>query len=125
MNYGEVKRQEIAMKKAIILLTIPLLVSCATLQPAAPVTPIEQMSTYQLQNEYIKIEHKINELQRKINARKSSHGRGVNIDFAGSSAILLIFALNAFDMNYMATKIERYRSRLSDITNELSKRGMY
>jgi hypothetical protein len=116
---------KIAIKKTIILLTIPLLVSCATLKPAAPVTPIEQMSTYQLQNEYIEIEHKINELERKINERKSSHGSSVNIDFAGNSAILLIFALNAYDMNYKATKIERYRSRLSDITNELSKRGMY
>ena len=113
------------MKKIIIFLTIPLLASCATLKQAAPVTPIEQMSTYQLQNEYIEIEHKINELERKINERKSSHGSSVNLDFSGNPTILLIFALNAYNMNYMAAKIERYRLRLSDITKELSKRGMY
>ncbi len=113
------------MKKIIIFLTIPLLASCATLKPSTPVTPIEQMSTYQLQNEYIEIEHKINELERRINERKSSHGGGVNIDFTGNPAILLVFALNAYNMNYMATRIELYRLRLSDITKELSKRGMY
>ncbi len=72
------------MKKIIIFFTIPLLASCATLKPAAPeapVTPIEQMSTYQFQNEYIEIEDKINELERKINERKSSHGSGINIDY--------------------------------------------
>ncbi len=119
---------ESAMNKIIIFLTIPLLASCATLKPAVPetpVTPIEQMSTYQLQNEYIEIEHKINELERKINERKSSHGSGVNLDFSGNPAILLVFALNAYNMNYMAGKVERYRLRLSDITEELSKRGMY
>jgi len=119
---------EIEMKKIIILLVVPLLASCATLKPAAPeapVTPIEQMSTYQLQNEYIEIEDKINELERKINERKTSHGSSVNIDFTGNPAIFLVFALNAYNMNYMETKIEQYRLRLSDITKELSKRGMY
>ncbi|MBT3880681.1 MAG: hypothetical protein HON76_02635 [Candidatus Scalindua sp.] len=116
------------MKKIIIFLAIPLLASCATLKPAAPeapVTQIEQMSTYQLQNEYIEIEHKINELERKLNERKSSRGSGVNIDFSGNPAILLVFALNAYNVNYMVTRIEQYRLRLSDITKELSKRGMY
>ncbi len=128
LNYDKMRYMENAMKKIIIFLTIPLIASCATLKPAAPeatVTPIEQMSTYQLQNEYIEIDHKINELERKIKERKSSHGGGVNIDFAGNPAILLVFALNAYSMNYMETKIERYRLRLSDITKELSKRGMY
>jgi hypothetical protein len=79
-------------KKAVIFLTIPLLASCTTLKPAAPealVTPIVQMSTYQLQNEYIEIEHKINTLERKINERNSSHGSSVNLDFSGNPAILL------------------------------------
>ncbi len=119
---------ENAMKKIIIFLTIPLLASCAILKPVVPetsVTPIEQMSTYQLQNEYIEIEHKINELERKINERKSSNGSGVNIDFTGNPAIMLVFALNAYNLNYMAANIERYRLRLSNITKELSKRGMY
>ena len=116
------------MKKIIIFLTIPLLASCATLKPAAPETPvtqIEQMSTYQLQNEYIEIEDKINELERKINEFNSSHGSGVNIDFTGNPAIFLVLALNAYNMNYMETKIEQYRLRLSEITTELEKRGMY
>jgi hypothetical protein len=91
----------------------------------APVTPIEQMSTYQLQNEYIEIDDKIKELERKINERKSSHGSGANIDITGNPAIFLVFALIAYNMNYMETKIEQYRLRLSDITKELSKRGMY
>ena len=128
INYDKMNYVEIAMKKIIIFVTIPLLASCATLKPAAPetpVTPIEQMSTYQLQNEYIEIEHKINELEGRINERKSSHGGGVNIDFAGNPAIFLIFALNAYNMNYMETNIEQYRLRLSDIIKELSKRGLY
>jgi hypothetical protein len=131
INYDKMKCMEIAMKKIIIFFTIPLLASCATLKPAAPeapVTPIEQMSTYQLQNEYIEIEDKINELERKINERKSSHGSGVNIDFTGNSVIWLAIALNAFNaynVNNMEAEIEKYRLRLSDITNELSKRGMY
>ena len=125
INYDRMKYLEIAMEKIITFLIIPLLASCATLKPAAPVTPIEQMSTYQLQNEYIEIEDKINELERKINERKSSHGSGVNIDFTGNPAIFLVFVLNAYNMNYMETKIEQYRLRLSDITKELSKRGMY
>ncbi len=128
LDYDKMSCMENAMKRIIIFLTIPLLASCATLKPAAPetpVTPIEQMSTYQLQNEHIEIEHKINELERKINERKSSHGSGVNLDFSGNPAILLVFALNAYNMNYMAGKVERYRLRLSDITEELSKRGMY
>lgn len=116
------------MKKIIILLTIPLIASCATLTstaPEKPATPIEKMSTYQLQDEYIEIEHKISELERKINQRRSSHGSGVNIDFSGNPAILLLFALNAYNMNYMTTTLEKYRTRLADIEKELSKRGMY
>ena len=99
---------------------------CATLKPAAtetPVAQIEQMSTYQLQNEYIEIEHKINELEGRTNERKSSHGGGVNIDFAGNPAIFLIFALKAYNMNYMETIIEQYRLRLSDITKGIVKEG--
>ena len=128
INYDIMNCLEIEMKKIIILLTITLLASCATLKPAEPETPvtqIEQMSTYQLQNEYIEIEDKINELERKIDERNSSHGSGINIGFTGNPAIFLVFALNAYNMNYMATKLEQYRLRLSDITKELSKRGMY
>ncbi len=113
------------MKKIIILLTIPLLASCATLKPAAtetPVIPIEQMSTYQLQNEYLDVEHKINELERSF---KSPQFSASTLDVTGSPVILLVIALNAYHMNNVATKIEQYRLRLSDITMELSKRGLY
>ncbi len=116
------------MKKIIIFLTIPLLTSCATLKPATPetpVTPIEQMSTYQLQNEYLEVEHKINELEEKFNERKSSQASVVNLDFTGNPAIWLVIALDAYNMNNMVTKIEKYRLRLSAITMELSKRGLY
>ena len=68
INYDTMNFVEIEMKKIIILLTIPLLASCATLKPAAPETPVtqvEQMSTYQLQNEYLEVEGKINELEKK------------------------------------------------------------
>jgi hypothetical protein len=116
---------EITMKKIIIFLTIPLLASCATLEPAAtetPVIPIEQMSAYQLQNEYLEVEHKINELGKKF---KSPQVSVSNSDFTGSPVILLVIALNAYHMNNVATKMEKYRLRLSDITTELEKRGMY
>ena len=113
------------MKKIIIFLTILLLASCATLKPAAtetPVIPIEQMSTYQLQNEYLEVEHKINELEKKF---KSPQVSVSNLDFTGSPVILLVIALNAYHMNNVATKMEKYRLKLSDITTELEKRGMY
>lgn len=113
------------MKKIIILLTIPLLTSCATLKPAAtetPVIPIEQMTTYQLQNEYLEVEHKINELERNF---KSPQVSVSNLDFTGSPVMLLVIALNAYHMNNVATKMEQYRLRLSEITKELSKRGLY
>ena len=113
------------MKKLIIFLTIPLLASCATLKPTAPVTPIEQMSTYQLQNEYLEVEHKINNLEERFNERKSSQGSVVNADFTGNPAIWLVIALNAYNMNTMVTRIEKYKLRLSEITTELSKRGLY
>ena len=113
------------MKKIIIFFTIPLLTSCATLKPAAPVTPIEQMSTYQLQNEYLEVEHKIKNLEERINERKSSQGSVVNADFTGNPAIWLVIALNAYNMNTMVTRIEKYKLRLSEITTELSKRGLY
>ncbi len=116
------------MKKIIILLSILLLTSCATLNPVEPETPIEQMSTYELQNEYLDVEHKINELENKINELKFSESNVINSNFTGNSAIWLFIAvnsLNAYSMNNMTTKIEKYRSRLSDITMELSKRGMY
>ncbi len=99
-----------------------------TLKPAAPetpVTPIEQMSTYQLQNEYLEVENKINELEKKFNERKSSQASVVNLDFTGNPAIWLVIALDAYNMNNTVTKIEKYRLRLSDITTELEKRGMY
>ena len=113
------------MKKIIIFLTIPLLASCATLKPGAtetPVIPIEQMSVYQLQNEYLEVEHKINELEQKF---KSPQVSVSNLDLTGSPVILLVIALNAYHMNNVATKMEKYRLRLSDITTELEKRGMY
>ena len=109
IKYDKVNFTKIAMKKIIIFLTIPLLNSCATLKPAAPetpVTPIEQMSTYQLQNEYLEVEHKINELERKFNERKSSQPSVVNLDFTGNPAIWLFIALDAYNMNNMVTKIE-------------------
>ena len=95
------------MKKIIIFLTIPLLASCATLKPATPetqVTPIEQMSTYQLQNEYLEVEHKINELEREFNERKSPQFSVSNFDFTGNPAIFLVIALNAYNMNNMVIK---------------------
>jgi hypothetical protein len=116
---------EITINKIIIFLNIPLLAICATLEPAAtetPVIPIEQMSTYQLQNEYLEVEHKINELGKKF---KSPQVSVSNSDFTGSPVILLVIALNAYHMNNVATKMEKYRLRLSDITTELEKRGMY
>lgn len=128
IKYDKVNFTEIVMKKIIIFLTIPLLTSCATLKPVAPetpVTPIEQMSTYQLQNEYLEVEDKINELEREFNERKSSQPSVVNLDFTGNPAIWLVIALNAYNMNNTVTKIEKYRLRLSDITMELSKRGLY
>ncbi len=120
MNY-----MEAALKKIIIFLTIPLLASCATLKPAAPETPvipIEQMSTYQLQNEYLEVEHKINELERNFKSPQISVS---NSDFTGSPAMLLVIALNAYHVNNVATKREQYRLRLSEITAELEKRGLY
>ncbi len=116
------------MKKNIILLSILLLTSCATLKPAVPEMPIEQMSTYELQNEYLEVEHKIDELEQKINEQKSSQVGISSSDFTGNSAILLIIALNslnAYNMNNMVTKLEKYSLRLSVITDELTKRGMY
>ncbi len=116
------------MKKIIIFLSIQLLASCATLDPVAPETPIGQMSTYELQNEYLDVEHKINELEQKINERKFSQSTVINSNFTGNSAILLVIALNSLNsLNAysMTTKLENYRSRLSEITTELSKRGMY
>ncbi len=124
------------MMKNIILLSLllTLLTSCATLKPTVPETPktpeipIEQMSTYDLQNEYLEVEHKINELEKKLNDRKSSQVGISSSDFTGNSAILLIIALNslnAYNMNNMVTKLEKYSLRLSDITDELTKRGMY
>ncbi len=119
------------MKKITILLTMLLLTSCATLKPAVPETPvtsIEQMSTYELQDEYLELEHKISELEKEFNEYKFSQSNVVNLDFTGNSAIWLSIAfnaLNAYNMNIKATKIEKYRIRLSDITEELSKRGMY
>ena len=119
------------MKKIIIFFTIPLLTSCATLKPAAPetpITPIEQMSTYQLQNEYLEVEDKINELEKEFNERKSSQASVVNLDFTGNPAIWFVIALNAlnaYNVNNMETEIEKYRLRLSDITMELSKRGLW
>ena len=116
------------MKKIIILFTIPLLTSCATLKPATPetpITPIEQMSTYQLQNEYFEVENKINELEKEFNDLKSSQFSVVKSDFTGNPAIWLVIALKAYNTNNMETEIEKYRLRLSDITKELSKRGMY
>ncbi|GAX62759.1 thiol-disulfide isomerase and thioredoxins [Candidatus Scalindua japonica] len=116
------------MKKIIILFAILLLTGCATLKPATretPVTSIEKMSTYDLQNEYLEIEHKISELEEKINERKSSHINVTNIDFTGNPAIFLVIALNAYTMENMTTKIEQYKLRLSDITTELSNRGLY
>ena len=113
------------MKKIIILLVVPLLASCATLKPTAtetPVTPIEQMSTYQLQNEYLEVEHKINELEEKFKSPQISVSSS---DFTGSPVMLLVIALNAYHINNVATKIEQYRLRLSDIKMELSKRGFY
>ncbi len=125
INYDKMNYVEIKMKKIIILLTIPLLASCATLKPTAtetPVTPIEQMSTYQLQNEYLEVEHKINELEEKFKSPQISVSSS---DFIGSSVMLLVIALNAYHINNVATKIEQYRLRLSEITTELEKRGMY
>ena len=119
------------MKKIIIFFIIPLLTSCATLKPTAPetpLTPIEQMSTYQLQNEYLEVENKINELEKEFNERKSSQASVVNLDFTGNPAIWFVIALNslnAYNVNNMETEIEKYRLRLSDITMELSKRGLY
>ena len=119
------------MKKIIIFFTILLLTSCATLKPSAPETqviPIEQMSTYQLQNEYLEVEDKINKLEKKFSERKSTQFNVVNLDFTGNSVIWLAIALNAlnaYNVNNMETEIEKYRLRLSDITMELSKRGMY
>ncbi len=119
------------MKKIIVLLTVPLFTSCTTLKPVAPETPatsIEQMTTYQLQNEYLELEHKISELERDYNGRNSSLSNTVNLDFTGNSAIWLAIAfnaLNAYNMKNMVTKIEKYKLRLSDITMELSKRGLY
>jgi hypothetical protein len=125
LDYDRMGCEDNAMKKIIIFLTIPLLASCATLKPAAtetPVIPIEQMSVYQLQNEYLEVEHKINELEQKF---KSPQVSVSNLDLTGSPVILLVIALNAYHMNNVATKMEKYRLRLSDITTELEKRGMY
>ncbi len=128
IKYDRLEITEAALKKIIIFLSIPLLASCATLDPVEPETPIGQMSTYELQNEYLDVEHIINELEQKINERKFSQSTVINSNFTGNSAILLVIALNSLNsLNAysMTTKLENYRSRLSEITTELSKRGMY
>ncbi len=119
------------MKKIIIFLTMSLLTGCATLEPVVPetsVVSIEQMSTYQLQNEYLELEHKISELEYEFKERRSSQASVVNLDFTGNSSIWLAMALNAlnaYNMNIKVAEIEKYRLRLTDVTTELSKRGMY
>ncbi|MCP4266983.1 MAG: hypothetical protein GY777_15665 [Candidatus Brocadiaceae bacterium] len=57
------------MKKVIvILLVVHLFTGCSILTSVEqPVTPIEKMSTYQLQNEYLELEHKINEQENGLN----------------------------------------------------------
>ncbi len=117
------------MKKVIIsLLTIQLLTGCSTLTPIDPVTPVEKMSTYQLQNEYLEIEHKINELESEFNNLKSSPSINTDFQFYDNSAALItisLMILNAYNMDNMVTRIEKNKLRLSDIEQELSKRGMY
>ncbi len=86
------------------------------------------MSTYQLQNEYLELEHKINELESEFSNLKSSPNYNANFQFYGNSIVWIAIALNvlnAYNMDNMVTKIEHYKKRLSEIEQELSKRGMY
>ncbi len=130
VDYDKISYMENAMKKVITFLTIPLLASCATLKPAAPetsVTPIEQMSTYQLQDEYLEVEHKINEMEinlnweKKFEKRKSRQASFANLNYYGS----LPLPRDKYYIRFMETNIEKYKLRLSDIKKELTKRGMY
>lgn len=117
------------MKKIIIiLLAVHLLTGCSTLTPVEPVTPVEKMSTYQLQNEYLELEHKINEQEGEFNNINTSTSLNTNFQFYDSSGILIAIALNvlkAYNTDNLVTKIETNKSRLSEIEQELSRRGMY
>ncbi len=101
------------MKKVIIiLLAIHLLTGCSTLTPVDPVAPVEKMSTYQLQNEYLEIEHKINELESEFNNIKSSPSINTGFQFYDNSAALIsisLMILNAYNMDNMVTKIEKIK----------------
>jgi len=115
-------------KFIIILLAIHLLTGCSTLTPVDPATPVEKMSTYQLQNEYLELEHIINEQESEFNNTNISPGLNTNFQFYDSSGILIAIALNvlnAYNTNNLVTKIEINKSRLSEIEQELSRRGMY
>ncbi len=111
------------------MLVVHLFTGCSTLTSVEqPVTPIEKMSTYQLQNEYLELEHKINEQENGFNNINTSTSLNTNFQFYNSSGILIGIALNvlkAYNMDRLVTEIEKNKSRLYEIEQELSKRGMY